>query len=110
MTKETIKKYGVVSPECAIEMAEKSRAMFDADIGVGLTGVAGPSSLEDQIPGSVYIGIAFKDKQSFSKHFHFGYKRNRNRRLAVQNALELVRRVLKDIPIEKTIFYGEDKK
>lgn len=110
VTKETINKFGVVSPECAIEMAEKSRAMFDADIGVGLTGVAGPSSLEDQIPGTVYIGIAYKDKQSFSKHFHFGYKRNRNRRLAVQNALELVRRVLKDMPIENTIFYGEDKK
>ncbi|MCC5895185.1 MAG: competence/damage-inducible protein A [Alkalibacterium sp.] len=109
VTKETIDKYGVVSGECAIEMAEKSRKLFGADIGVGLTGVAGPSSLENQIPGTVWVGIAYKDKQSFSKHFHFGYKRNKNRRLAVLNALELVRRTLKELPIENTQFYGEDK-
>lgn len=109
VTKETINKYGVVSPECAIEMAEKARKLFGADIGVGLTGVAGPSSLENQIPGTVWVGIAYKDKQSFSKHFHFGFKRNKNRELAVLNALELVRRVLKDLPIENTVFYGEDK-
>lgn len=109
VTKETLDKYGVVSPECAIEMAEKSRKLFGADIGVGLTGVAGPSSLENQIPGTVWIGIAYKDKQSFAKHFHFGFKRNKNRRLAVLNAFELLRRTLKDMPIENTIFYGEDK-
>lgn len=109
VTKETIEKYGVVSPECAIEMAEKSKTLFGADIGVGLTGVAGPSSLENQIPGTVWIGIAYKDKQSFSKHFHFGFKRNKNRMLAVLNALELVRRALLDLPTENTVFYGEDK-
>lgn len=109
VTKETIEKYGVVSPECAIEMAEKSRKLFGADIGVGLTGVAGPSSLENQIPGTVWIGIAFKDKQSFSKHYHFGFKRNKNRMLAVLNAMELVRRVLLELPTENTVFYGEDK-
>lgn len=109
VTKETIDKYGVVSPECAIEMAEKSRKLFGADIGVGLTGVAGPSSLENQIPGTVWIAIAYKDKQTFSKHFHFGFKRNKNRRLAVLNALELVRRALLDLPVENTVFYGEDK-
>lgn len=109
VTKETLDKYGVVSPECAIEMAEKSRKLFGADIGVGLTGVAGPSSLENQIPGTVWIGIAYKDKQSFAKHFHFGFKRNKNRRLAVLNAFELLRRTLKDMLIENTIFYGEDK-
>lgn len=105
--KQTLEKYGVVSAECAIEMAEKARELFDADIGVGLTGVAGPSSLEDHIPGTVYIGIAFKNKQSYAKYFHFAYKRNRNRRLSVMNALELVRRTLKELPIEQKIVYGE---
>lgn len=109
VTKQTIEKYGVVSPECAIEMAEKSMKLFNADIGVGLTGVAGPSSLEGQIPGTVWIGIAYKDKTSFAKHFHFGYKRNKNRRLSVLHALDLVRRVVKDLPIDNSINYGEDK-
>lgn len=106
--KKTIEDFGVVSGECAVEMAEKAREMFDADIGVGLTGVAGPSSLEKQIPGTVWIGISYKGKESFSKHFHFSYKRNRNRRLAVLNALELVRRTIEDLPIDNREYYGED--
>ncbi|EXJ22685.1 Molybdopterin binding motif, CinA N-terminal domain protein [Alkalibacterium sp. AK22] len=106
--KQTIEKFGVVSGECAIEMAEKAQQLFDADIGVGLTGVAGPSSLEKQIPGTVYIGIAFKGKQSFAKHYQFAYKRNRNRRLSVMHALELVRRTLEELPIEKTLFFDKD--
>lgn len=109
VTKKTIEKYGVVSPECAIEMAEKSMNLFGSDIGVGLTGVAGPSSMEGQIPGTVWIGIAYKDKTSFAKHFHFGYKRNNNRRLSVLHALDLVRRVIKELPIDSSINYGEDK-
>ncbi|GAB2478691.1 competence/damage-inducible protein A [Alkalibacterium psychrotolerans] len=107
--KKTIKDFGVVSGECAIEMAERSRELFNADIGVGLTGVAGPSSLEKQIPGTVWIGISYKGKESFSKHFHFSYKRNKNRQMAVLNALELVRRTIDDLPIEDRKYYGEDK-
>lgn len=107
--KKTIEEFGVVSSECAIEMAEQARKQFDADIGVGLTGVAGPSSLEKQIPGTVYIGVSVKEGESFSKHFHFSYQRNKNRRLAVLNALELVRRTLDNLPIEDRIYYGEDK-
>jgi len=109
VSQETIDEYGVVSAECAIEMAQKSREMFGADIGVGLTGVAGPGSLEDQIPGTVYIGIAYKGEKTFAKRFHFGYKRNKNRRLAVLNAHELVRRLILDKPIENRLNYDEEQ-
>ncbi|GAA0366006.1 competence/damage-inducible protein A [Alkalibacterium iburiense] len=109
VTKKTIDSYGVISPECAIEMAEKSRKLFNADIGVGFTGVAGPSSMEGQIPGTVWIGISYQDKKSFAKHYHFGYKRNKNRELTVLNALDLVRRVVLDLPVETPTNYGEDK-
>lgn len=109
VSQETIDDHGVVSAECAIEMAERSREMFDADIGVGLTGVAGPGSLEDQIPGTVYIGLSYKGKSTFAKRFHFGYKRNKNRRLAVLNAHELVRRMILNKPIENRLNYDEDQ-
>lgn len=109
VSKNTIEEYGVVSGECAIEMAEQSRELFDADIGVGLTGVAGPSSLENHIPGTVWIGLSYEGGKSFSKHFHFSYKRNKNRRMAVLNALELVRRLVDDLPINDRKYYGEDK-
>lgn len=109
VTKKTIDSFGVVSPECAIEMAEKSRKLFNADIGVGLTGVAGPSSMEGQIPGTVWVGISYQNKKSFAKHYHFGYKRNKNRELTVVHALDLVRRVILELPIDKSVNYGEDK-
>ncbi|WP_423189749.1 competence/damage-inducible protein A [Alkalibacterium sp. f15] len=108
VTEETINKFGVVSPECAIEMAEKSRKMFNADIGVGLTGVAGPSSIENQSPGTVWIGLSYKGEKSFAKHFHFKYKRNENRRSAVLNAHELVRRMLLDKPIDNRVYFQEN--
>lgn len=111
--KETIETYGVVSAQCAVEMAEKAREMFQADIGVSLTGAAGPSSLEGQIPGTVWIGVAEKGQETFAKHYHFAYKRNKNRRQAVMSAMQLVHAVLKDEEIEDKVLMdheaGENK-
>lgn len=109
VSQKVIDRYGVVSSECAIEMAEKVRDMFEADIAVSLTGAAGPSALEGNIPGTVWIGIAQKGNESFAKYYHFAYKRNKNRRLAVQNALDLVRRVLLELPVDKLVYSDEDK-
>ncbi|MGP6138991.1 CinA family nicotinamide mononucleotide deamidase-related protein [Jeotgalibaca sp. A127] len=104
VTKETIKKYGVVSAECAFEMADKTLAKFNADIAVSLTGAAGPSSLEGEIPGTVWIGIARKDKKTFAKKFHFGYKRNMNREYSVWSAFNMVRQVLLGEEIEDVVY------
>lgn len=101
---ETIDQYGVVSAQCAIEMAENSMNMFEADIGVSLTGVAGPASLEGEIPGTVWIGLAQKGRETFAKKFHFGYKRDRNRHHSVQSALNLVRLALLEKPIDEQVF------
>lgn len=107
VTEETLKKYGVVSPQCAIEMAENSRKMFEADLGISLTGVAGPSSLEGEIPGTVWIGVAQEGKEAFAKRFHFGYKRERNRQNSVLAALNLARLTLLEEPIENQVFFDE---
>lgn len=56
--KETVEKYGVVSEECAKEMANNVRILMKSDIGISFTGVAGPTSLEGKDPGTVYIGIS----------------------------------------------------
>lgn len=58
--RETIKKFGVVSTHVAAEMAAGVRAKLGADIGVSVTGYAGPGG-EDV--GKVYFGIAVKDNQ-----------------------------------------------
>lgn len=109
VSEKTLEKYGVVSPQCAIEMAENARLLFKADLAISLTGVAGPSSLEGEIPGTVWIGLAQKGKATFAKKFHFGYKRDRNRRNSVLSALNIVRLALLEEPIENQVFLDEDK-
>lgn len=104
VSQEIIQKHGVVSAECAFEMAEKSLAMFSADIAVSLTGAAGPSSLEGEIPGTVWIGIARKKQPTFAKKFHFGYKRNQNRQHSVWSAFNLVRQVLLEETIDEIVY------
>lgn len=101
---ETLEKHGVVSAQCAIEMAENARQLFNADLAISLTGVAGPSSLEGEIPGTVWIGLAQKGKETFAKKFHFGYKRDRNRRNSVLSALNMTRLALLEKPIKDQVF------
>ena len=54
---ELISEYGAVSPQVAEAMAEAARIRLGADIGIGITGVAGPEPLEGKQPGTVYISI-----------------------------------------------------
>lgn len=54
----TVRQHGVVSAECAGEMATGVRELLHADYGVSTTGVAGPTRQEDKPVGLVYIGVA----------------------------------------------------
>lgn len=48
----------VVSGECAIQMAEGIRRVMGADVGLGVTGVAGPTEQDGQPVGTVWFGVA----------------------------------------------------
>lgn len=65
--KKTVENFGVVSSQCAKEMAENVRKLMDTDIGISFTGVAGPTSLEGKEPGTVYIGVSIKDKPTITR-------------------------------------------
>lgn len=106
VTKETIKEFGIVSPECAIEMAERSRKLFHADIGIGLIGDEERVSMEPDTPGIIWIGVSFKDKQPFAKSYRRRSNHNKNKRLAALNAIDLIRRLLLDEPIDNRIYIG----
>ncbi|MGN0493465.1 MAG: CinA family protein [Acutalibacteraceae bacterium] len=56
---ETLEEKGAVSPETAREMAENIRDKARSDIGLSVTGVAGPDSSEGHAPGLVYIAAAY---------------------------------------------------
>lgn len=59
---ETLEKHGAVSSDTAKEMAEGIRKLSGSDIGVSVTGVAGPDPSEGHPPGYVFIALSAKDK------------------------------------------------
>lgn len=56
-----IAKKGVVSRETALELAKGIRTRLKSDIGIGITGVAGPEPLGNIQPGIVHLAIAAED-------------------------------------------------
>lgn len=56
--KETLTEFGAVSSQTACEMAENIRLLADSDLGVSVTGVAGPAGSEGHPPGYVFIAIS----------------------------------------------------
>lgn len=57
----TIQRHGVVSAECATEMALGARSITGADYAVSTTGVAGPAEQEGKPVGLVYLAVAGPD-------------------------------------------------
>ncbi len=55
---ETLEKYGAVSKETAKEMAENIRKLADSDLGISVTGAAGPEGTEGHPPGYVFIAVS----------------------------------------------------
>jgi PncC family amidohydrolase len=62
VSRETVESVGVVSEQCAREMALGVRELLGADIGVSTTGVAGPMPQEDKPVGLAYVGVAHGDE------------------------------------------------
>ncbi|WP_394187443.1 competence/damage-inducible protein A [Paenisporosarcina quisquiliarum] len=88
---ELIEKHGVVSGECAVAMAMRIKEAFNTDIGVGLTGSAGPSSLEGKPAGTVWIAIAFPNGIVKSHELHLSDMRNTNRlRVVKRTCYEII--------------------
>lgn len=68
---ETIKEFGVVSEEVAIQMAKGVQKVSGSNVGVGISGIAGPTGDTATKPiGMVCFGIVINDKSlSFTKYF-----------------------------------------
>ena len=56
----TIEDFNVVSANVALEMATGAMKLFDTDITIGITGLAGPDAVDGIEPGTIYIAIALK--------------------------------------------------
>jgi nicotinamide-nucleotide amidase len=93
VSRETLEGPGVVSEECAREMATGARKLFGADIGVALTGVAGPEPHGGKPPGEVWAAVDAADG-AHARGFRAPGDREQVVRWAEQAALDLVRRYL----------------
>ena len=91
---ETLKNHGAVSPETAREMALGVSQISGADIGIGITGIAGPDGGTDEKPvGLVYVALSVKGSVTVNE-LRFTGSRQRIRGRAVMSAMDMIRRAM----------------
>lgn len=93
----TLAAQGAVSPETARAMAEGVRNLMQTDVGVGITGIAGPGGGSPEKPvGLVYIAVSTLGKTSVEKNVFSGV-RAEIKRAAVNKALAMVQEMIREM-------------
>lgn len=87
---ETIRKYGAVSREVALAMASGVRKAASSDIGIAVTGIAGPTGESSEKPiGLVYVAIS-KHDGGHARKFNFEGNRSGIKEKAAEAALNMI--------------------
>ena len=87
---DTLKAHGAVSRETVLEMARGVRKTLNANIGISVSGIAGPGGgLPEKPVGTVWIALVAPDGE-WTKLFHFNGDRLQNKSLAADAALEFL--------------------
>lgn len=84
----------VISRECVEEMAVGVRRVVGADVGIAVTGVAGPDEQDGQPPGTVWFGIALPDRPVEAISVRLPGDRERVRQFSAITLLDVLRRRL----------------
>ena len=88
----------VVTESAAAAMAEGARKVTGADVGLGITGVAGPDPQEGVAPGTVFVGLAQPGEPGRGRRLQVPGDRDRVRQFGTISALDLLRRALEAPP------------
>jgi nicotinamide-nucleotide amidase len=92
---ETIERHGAVSAEVAVALADGARAALEADIGVGITGIAGPAGGTPEKPvGTVWLSVSHADGSRLTRHVRLPGGRADVRDRSTTVAMHLLRRLL----------------
>lgn len=92
---ETLEKWGAVSRETVIEMAEGAMKALKTDCAIATSGIAGPGGGTAEKPvGTIWIAVAYKNGMLTVKQ-EGDSGREANVQKAVQNALDLLVELLK---------------
>lgn len=90
----TLYEHGAVSEQTAVEMARGARRALRADIGLSVTGIAGPGGgMPGKPVGLTWVAISMREGDRAEKHIWDG-DREQNKADSVHAALDLLRRTL----------------
>lgn len=93
--RELIERHGAVSQEVALALADGARELLGTDVGVGLTGIAGPGGGSEEKPvGLVWLSVVGPGPVSLTRPVRLPGGRADVRERAVTVAMHLIRRVL----------------
>jgi nicotinamide-nucleotide amidase len=99
---ELLERHGAVSPDVAEAMADGAMARFGADLGVGITGIAGPGGGTEEKPvGYVCVCVKRTDGAQLARDIVLPGDRPEIRDRATTVAMHLLRRLLRgeDFPV-----------
>lgn len=93
----TLDKYGAVSEQVVIEMAENAKNKFGTDYSIACSGVAGPGGgTEDKPIGTIWLAICMPSK-TLTKKLKLGNKRERNIHLTALHSINLLRQEIEKV-------------
>lgn len=94
---ETLEKYGAVSRETALEMALGVRRLLATNIGISITGIAGPGGGTPEKPvGLTWIGLS-TSQHNEAKHFIWSGDRVQNKEQSVEATLQILWEYLREL-------------
>jgi len=97
VSSRVLTKHGAVSEPVAQQMAEGVSKRLKTDIGLAITGIAGPDGgTQDKPVGLVYIAVFLKGHATVTKTLRLSGKRGQIKSRAVKHTLNLLRRLLLD--------------
>ncbi len=88
----------VVTESAAAAMAEGAARVTVADVGLGITGVAGPDDQEGVAPGTLFVGLCLPGRPTQTRELRVPGDRERVRQYGTITALDLLRRALDALP------------
>ena len=82
--------HGAVSEETVLEMARGARKIFEADIAISISGIAGPGGGTPEKPvGTTWLGLS-TSKGEWARHFLWGGDREENKHYSSEAALQFI--------------------
>jgi PncC family amidohydrolase len=92
----TLYEHGAVSRETALEMARGARSALGADVGLSVTGIAGPGGgLPDKPVGLTWIAVSMREGEWAERHLFEG-DRHSNKVQSVEMAMRLLQKILEE--------------